>query len=54
MAIARNVVDTSKFNPSIVLLFELRREDFQLAMQDAYDFFFDGIRKLRENWVYRA
>lgn len=41
MAITRNVVDNSKFNGTAVLPFELRREDFQMAMQDVYDFFFD-------------
>lgn len=41
MAITRNVVDNSKFNGAAVLPFELRREDFQMAMQDVYDFFFD-------------
>jgi len=41
MAITRNVVDNSKFNGGAVLSFELRREDFQMAMQDVYDFFFD-------------
>jgi hypothetical protein len=41
MPVQRNVVEVSKFNPAIKLPFELRREDFQLAMQDAYDFFFD-------------
>ena len=41
MAIARNAVDLLKFNTATVFPFELRREDFQLAMQDAYDFFFD-------------
>jgi hypothetical protein len=29
------------FNPAIHLPFELRLEDFSLAMQDVYDFFFD-------------
>lgn len=52
--IARNTVDISKFNPAAALPFELRREDFQLAMQDVYDFYFDvnshllgkGLRRL--------
>jgi hypothetical protein len=29
------------FNLAAILPFELRREDFSLAMQDVYDFFFD-------------
>jgi hypothetical protein len=41
MAILRNTVDVSKFNPSAVLPFELRPQDFQMAMQDVYDFFYD-------------
>jgi hypothetical protein len=31
MAIPRNLVDMSKFNPNCVFPFELRREDFQMA-----------------------
>ena len=38
---ARNTVDTTKFNPEAVFPYELRQEDFQMAMQDVYDFFFD-------------
>ena len=41
MSIERNLVDVSKFNCTVALPYELRREDFQLAMQDVYDFFFD-------------
>jgi len=41
MAIARNTVDVSKFNPDAALPFELRPQDFQMAMQDVYDFFYD-------------
>lgn len=52
----RNTVDSSKFNTSARLPFELRHEDFQMAMQDVYDFFFDvnshlagkGLRRLDE------
>jgi hypothetical protein len=54
--IPRNVVDASKFNQDAILPYELRREDFQMAMQDVYDFFFDvnsqltkkGLRRLDE------
>jgi hypothetical protein len=50
----RNTVDLAKFNGDAVLPYELRREDFQMAMQDVYDFFFDvnsqlvrkGLRRL--------
>lgn len=41
MPIARSVVDSTRFNRDLALPFELRIEDFQLAMQDACDFFFD-------------
>ncbi len=41
MKIDRNLVDMSKFKNELSLPYELRREDFQLAMQDVYDFFFD-------------
>ena len=41
MAIRRNTIDTSKFNKDAVLPYELRIEDFQMAMQDVYDFFYD-------------
>lgn len=39
--IPRNTVDVLKFNKEAMLPYELRREDFQMAMQDVYDFFFD-------------
>ena len=41
MAIIRNTVDVSKLNPNAALPFELRPQDFQMAMQDVYDFFYD-------------
>jgi hypothetical protein len=37
----RNEVDSTKFNQDAVLPYELRPQDFQMAMQDVYDFFFD-------------
>jgi hypothetical protein len=37
----RNTVDRGKFNPEVVLPYELRFEGFALAMQDVYDFFYD-------------
>jgi hypothetical protein len=37
----RNRVDPSKFNRSVTLPYELRQQDFEIAMQDVYDFFFD-------------
>jgi len=41
MPISRNTVDTTKFNKNAVLPYELRIQDFQLALQDVYDFFYD-------------
>ncbi|MFN6169498.1 MAG: hypothetical protein ACK46J_05605, partial [Burkholderiales bacterium] len=41
MAIVRNQVEAEKFNRLRQLPFQLRVADFQLAMQDVYDFFFD-------------
>jgi hypothetical protein len=37
----RTTVDVSKFNPAAKLIYELRLKDFELAMQDVYDFFGD-------------
>lgn len=39
--IVRNRTDQSKFNQDANLPFQLRILDFQSAMQDVYDFFFD-------------
>lgn len=41
MPIARNTVDATRFNTDRRLPFELRLRDFEMAMQDVYDFFFD-------------
>ena len=41
MPIVRNQADPSKFNQNANLPFELRLKDFELGMQDVYDFFFD-------------
>lgn len=41
MAITRNVVDRAKFNTNPLLPYELRIMDFESAMQDVYDFFYD-------------
>lgn len=41
MAITRNIVDASKFNKKAQLPYQLRLQDFEMAMQDVYDFFFD-------------
>jgi hypothetical protein len=40
-SIRRNVVISTKFNKNADLPYELRIADFQMAMQDVYDFFYD-------------
>jgi hypothetical protein len=39
--IVRNQPQRSRFNPDVILPFELRLQDFESAMQDVYDFFYD-------------
>lgn len=41
MPIERNIVDPTKFNPLPHLPYELRWQDFEMAMRDVYDFFYD-------------
>ena len=41
MPIARNALDPTRFNPGVALPYQLRIEDFRLAAQDVYDFFYD-------------
>jgi len=45
--IERNTTETTKFNSEAVLPYELRLKDFEIAMQDVYDFFFDVNTFLR-------
>ncbi|HUT32195.1 MAG TPA: hypothetical protein VNE39_01835 [Planctomycetota bacterium] len=53
MAITRNVVDIGKFNQGASLPYELRLQDFQMAMQDVYDFFYDVNSRLAEKGLRR-
>jgi hypothetical protein len=53
MPIARNAVDISKFNRQVVLPYELRAKDFEIAMQDVYDFFYDVNKNLAEKGLER-
>ena len=54
--IRRQKVDRSAFNQDLKLPFQLRQEDFELAIQDVYDFFHDvndnlvgkGIQRLED------
>lgn len=41
MSIAKNIVARNAFNPKAELPFQLRLGDFEIAMQDVYDFFAD-------------
>ena len=41
MNITRDALDPAKLNANAKLPFELRLEDFRLAVQDVYDFFYD-------------
>jgi len=41
LPIVRNQADPTKFNHDASLPFQLRLKDFELAMQDVYDFFYD-------------
>ncbi len=53
MTIARNQITTGKFNEAAKLPYELRLEDFKLAIQDVYDFFFDVNSHLVEKGLDR-
>lgn len=52
-SIRRNIVNLTKFNREAELPFELRLADFQMAMQDAYDFFYDVNRLLTRKGLQR-
>ena len=41
MSTTRNTLDPSRLNSQLRLPYELRLDDFRLAVQDVYDFFFD-------------
>jgi len=53
MAIAHNVVEEAKFNQAAQLPYELRLHDFQMAMQDVYDFFYDVNAHLAKKGLQR-
>lgn len=53
MPIVRNRVDRSKFNPGAAPPFELRAIDFETAMQDVYDFFYDVNKGLTDRGLQR-
>src|ERR1700683_665887 len=41
MPLKKQVLDIESFNPKATLPFSLRLKDFEIAMQDVYDFFHD-------------
>lgn len=49
----KTAIDTMKFNPAATLPFELRISDFEHAMQDIYDFFFDVNNLLSSKGLHR-
>jgi hypothetical protein len=49
----KTAIDTTKFNPAATLPFELRISDFEHAMQDIYDFFFDVNNLLSSKGLHR-
>ncbi len=51
--IKRQIVKQDAFNLSAGLPFELRLEDFQIEIQDTYDFFFDVNRLLLKKGLQR-
>lgn len=53
MTIKRNVVNFEAFNKTLKLPFELRLKDFEMAMQDVYDFFFDVNQHLSSRGLQR-
>jgi hypothetical protein len=53
MPVPRKIVDASKFNQAAALPFELRLGDFQMAIQDVYDFFFDVNSHLQKKGLVR-
>jgi hypothetical protein len=53
MSLHRNHVKSSSFNTNANLPFELRLKDFDMAMQDVYDFFYDINRGLVDRGLLR-
>lgn len=49
----RQIVDATKFNATASLPYQLRLKDFEIAMQDVYDFFHDVNTMLLERGLHR-
>ncbi|HLZ02109.1 MAG TPA: hypothetical protein VKR55_08150 [Bradyrhizobium sp.] len=53
MTLQKATIDKSKFNKAIELPFQLRLADFEIAMEDVYDFFFDVNKLLLDRGLKR-
>ncbi len=53
MPLKKQVLDPAAFNQSMVLPFSLRLKDFDAAMQDVYDFFYDVNKLLLGKGLHR-
>jgi len=53
MDITHNILDAAKFNKDAYLPYELRLKDFEIAMQDIYDFFYDVNSHLAKKGLQR-
>ncbi len=53
MPVVRNVVDEGSFNHSLELPYQLRIDDFRLAITDVYDFFYDVNEHLTSKGLQR-
>src|SRR5678815_1015989 len=49
----RRQTTEGEFNSNAILPYELRLRDFEMAMQDVYDFFYDVNRLLLEKGLHR-
>jgi hypothetical protein len=53
MAVKKQTIDPAAFNSKAILPFSLRLKDFEIAMQDVYDFFFDVNKLLLSRGLHR-
>ena len=53
MPTTRNIVNPNRFNSTAILPYQLRIDDFRLALQDVYDFFFDVNEHLTSKGLQR-
>jgi hypothetical protein len=53
MDVRRNIIDSTKFNMDAHLPYELRLKDFEIAMQDIYDFLYDVNSHLAKKGLQR-